>query len=89
MTSVDACARVAASRSGWLDPVEEGERLGRVRAHQAFQTGLAVAETTLAALDGLADVDTVMRAVDAEESFATGLEWVLDAVAARLTPPPA
>ncbi|MFF0537346.1 TetR/AcrR family transcriptional regulator [Streptomyces coelicoflavus] len=107
--------------------------------------GLAVSESTLAALDGLADIDTVMRAVetvsayftgairrevtdlraeratglsksewqrargphvtrmlatgrfpalakavydgthvDAEESFATGLEWVLDAVAARL-----
>ncbi|NEB11044.1 TetR/AcrR family transcriptional regulator [Streptomyces coelicoflavus] len=107
--------------------------------------GLAVSESALAALDGLADVDTVMRAVetvsayftgairrevtdlraeratglsksewqrargphvtrmlatgrfpalakavhdgthvDAEESFATGLEWVLDAVAARL-----
>ncbi|WP_405698808.1 TetR/AcrR family transcriptional regulator C-terminal domain-containing protein [Streptomyces coelicoflavus] len=107
--------------------------------------GLAVSESTLAALDGLADVDTVMRAVetvsayftgairrevtdlraeratglsksewqrargphvtrmlatgrfpalakavydgthvDAEESYATGLEWVLDAVAARL-----
>jgi hypothetical protein len=27
--------------------------------------------------------------VDAEASFATGLEWVLDAVAAKLTPPPA
>jgi AcrR family transcriptional regulator len=111
--------------------------------------GLAVAEATLAALDGLADVDTVMRAVetvnsyaigairrevayrraervtglstpdwqraagpyltkvlatgqfpalaravrdgthvDAGESFATGLEWVLDAVAAKLAPPP-
>ncbi|MFJ6071045.1 TetR/AcrR family transcriptional regulator [Streptomyces sp. NPDC093065] len=108
--------------------------------------GLAVSEATLAALDGLADVDTVMRAVetvsayftgairrevtdlraeratglsksewqrargphvtrmlatgrfpalskavydgthvDAEESFTTGLDWVLDAVAARLT----
>lgn len=108
-----------------------------------------MAEATLAALDGLADVDTVMRAVetvgsyftgairreiadlraerttglskhewqrahgphltrmlatgrfpalaravydgthvDAEESFATGLDWVLDAVAARLTRPP-
>ncbi|WP_328558561.1 TetR/AcrR family transcriptional regulator [Streptomyces coelicoflavus] len=107
--------------------------------------GLAVSESTLAALDGLADVDTVMRAVEtvsayftgairreitdlraeratglsksewqrargphvtrmlatgrypalakavydgthvnAEESFATGLDWVLDAVAARL-----
>ncbi|MGW2233944.1 TetR/AcrR family transcriptional regulator [Streptomyces sp. NPDC001759] len=107
--------------------------------------GLAVTEATLAALDGLADIDTVMRAVetvsayftgairreiasvraeratglskrewqrasgphvtkmlatgrfpalsravhdgtdvDAETSFATGLEWVLDAVAARL-----
>ncbi|GAA4226554.1 TetR/AcrR family transcriptional regulator C-terminal domain-containing protein [Actinomadura meridiana] len=110
---------------------------------------LAVAEAALAALDGLADVDTVMRAVetvsayttgalrreianlraeratglskrewqrasgphvtkmlatgrfpalakavydgtevDAETSFATGLDWVLDAVAAKLTPPP-
>ncbi|MFJ2772474.1 TetR/AcrR family transcriptional regulator [Streptomyces sp. NPDC087300] len=111
--------------------------------------GLAVAESTLSALDGLADVDTVMRAVetvsayyngairreitnlraeratglserdwqreqgphltrmlatgrfpalskavydgtdtDAETSFATGLDWVLDGVAARLAPPP-
>ncbi|QFQ94931.1 TetR/AcrR family transcriptional regulator [Streptomyces phaeolivaceus] len=108
--------------------------------------GLAVTEATLAALDGLADIDTVMRAVetvsaysngairreienlraeratglseldwqrasgphvtsmlatgrfpalakavydatdvDAEASFATGLDWVLDAVAVRLT----
>ncbi|WP_066374994.1 TetR/AcrR family transcriptional regulator [Herbidospora mongoliensis] len=107
---------------------------------------LAVAETTLAALDGLADLDTVMRAVetvaaystgairreianlraeratglsdrdwqrahgphvvrmlatgrfptlakvvhdgtevDAETSFTTGLDWVLDAVATKLT----
>jgi aryl-alcohol dehydrogenase-like predicted oxidoreductase len=112
--------------------------------------GLAVAEATLAALDGLADLDTVMRAVetvsayftgairreianlraeratglskrdwqrasgphvtrllatgrfpalakavydgtdvDAETSFMTGLDWVLDAVAAKLTQPPA
>ena len=111
---------------------------------------LAVTESTLAALDGLAGIDTVMRAVetvsayftgairreianlraehatglskhewqrasgphltrmlatgrfpalsrmvhdgtevDAGESFATGLEWVLDAVAAKLTRPPA
>ncbi|GEC08806.1 TetR family transcriptional regulator [Streptomyces spinoverrucosus] len=110
--------------------------------------GLAVAEATLAALDDLADIDTVMRAVetvssyftgairreianlraeratglskyewqrasgpyltrmlatgrfpaltkavydgtdvDAEASFATGLDWVLDAVAAKLTRP--
>ncbi|MFF7286091.1 TetR/AcrR family transcriptional regulator [Streptomyces griseorubiginosus] len=110
--------------------------------------GLAVTESTLAALDGLADVDTVMRAVetvgsystgairreianlraeratglskrewqrahgphltkmlatgrfpalskavydgthvDAETSFTTGLEWVLDAVAAKLGQP--
>ncbi|MDG4780116.1 TetR/AcrR family transcriptional regulator C-terminal domain-containing protein [Micromonospora sp. WMMD961] len=110
--------------------------------------GLAVAEATLATLDGLADIDTVMRAVetvsayftgairreianlraeratglsrhdwqrasgphvtrmlatgrfpalakavhhgtdvDSETSFATGLDWVLDAVATRLTPP--
>lgn len=112
--------------------------------------GLAVAEATLAAFDGLAGIDTVMRAVetvssyttgairreianlraeratglskhewqrasgpyltkmlatgrypaltravhdgtdvDAEASFATGLDWVLDAVAARLDTPPA
>ncbi|MFI6522263.1 TetR/AcrR family transcriptional regulator [Spirillospora sp. NPDC050679] len=111
---------------------------------------LAVTETTLAALDGLADVDTVLRAVqtvnayftgairheiadlraeratglserdwqrasgphlrkmlatgrfpalskavhdgaevDAEVSFSTGLDWVLDAVAAKLTGPSA
>ncbi|MFF7047561.1 TetR/AcrR family transcriptional regulator [Streptomyces griseorubiginosus] len=110
--------------------------------------GLAVTESTLAALDGLADIDTVMRAVetvssyftgairreianlraeratglskrewqrasgphltkmlatgrfpalskavydgthvDAETSFTTGLEWVLDAVAAKLGHP--
>ncbi|WAL93187.1 TetR/AcrR family transcriptional regulator [Streptomyces sp. Je 1-369] len=108
--------------------------------------GLAVADATLAALDGLADIDTVMRAVetvssyftgairreianlraeratglskhewqrasgpyltkmlatgryptltkavydgtdmDAEASFATGLDWVLDAVSTKLT----
>ncbi|WP_229699431.1 TetR/AcrR family transcriptional regulator C-terminal domain-containing protein [Nonomuraea glycinis] len=112
--------------------------------------GLAVTEAKLAALDGLADVDTVMRAVetvsayftgairreianlraeratglserdwqrasgphvtrmlatgrfpslakavhdgtdvDAEASFATGLDWVLDAVAANLDRPSA
>ncbi|MET7437701.1 TetR/AcrR family transcriptional regulator [Streptomyces sp. NPDC004082] len=111
--------------------------------------GLAVGEATLSALDGLADIDTVMRAVetvgayytgairreianlraeratglskhewqralgphltkmlatgrfpalakavydgtdvDAETSFATGLDWVLDAVAVKLTTPP-
>ncbi|MFI6922492.1 TetR/AcrR family transcriptional regulator [Nonomuraea spiralis] len=111
---------------------------------------LAATETTLAALDGLADLDTLMRAVqtvsaytigairreianlraerttglskldwqrthgphvtrmlatgrfptlakvvhdgtetDAETSFTTGLDWVLDAVAAKLTHPPA
>ncbi|MFF4167177.1 TetR/AcrR family transcriptional regulator [Streptomyces sp. NPDC001741] len=112
--------------------------------------GLAVAEATLTALDGIADIDTVMRAVetvgayytgairrevtnrraerasglskqdwqrasgpyltrmlstgrfpalskavydgtdvDAETSFTTGLEWVLDAVAAKVELPPA
>ncbi|RKN44942.1 TetR/AcrR family transcriptional regulator [Streptomyces hoynatensis] len=112
--------------------------------------GLAVSESTLSALDGLADVDTALRAVetvaayftgairreiaelraeratgrsksewqrsrgpyltrmlatgdypalaravhegthvDAGTSFATGLDWVLDAVAARLAGPPA
>ncbi|SDS92630.1 TetR/AcrR family transcriptional regulator [Actinoplanes derwentensis] len=111
--------------------------------------GLAVTEAKLAALDGLADIDTVMRAaetvgayvtgairreianlraeratglskrdwqrdfgphvtrmlatgrfpslakavhdgtdMDAAESFATGLDWVLDAIAAKLTRPP-
>lgn len=111
--------------------------------------GLAVSESTLAALDGVADVDTAMRAVetvsayfigairreianlraeratglteqdrqrargpyltgmlatgrypalakavhegthvDADTSFATGLDWVLDAVAVRFTRPP-
>ncbi|MFF3312338.1 TetR/AcrR family transcriptional regulator [Streptomyces sp. NPDC002952] len=111
--------------------------------------GLAVGEATLSALDGHADIDTVMRAVetvgayytgairreianlraerttglskhewqralgphltkmlatgrfpalakavydgtdvDAEASFATGLDWVLDAVAVKLTTPP-
>ncbi|MET7572674.1 TetR/AcrR family transcriptional regulator C-terminal domain-containing protein [Streptomyces sp. NPDC005492] len=110
--------------------------------------GLAVAEATLSALDGLADIDTVMRAVetvsaystgairreianlraerstglskrdwqrargphmtrmlatghfpaltkavhdgtevDTETTFTTGLDWVLDAVAAKLDPP--
>ncbi|KKJ97458.1 TetR/AcrR family transcriptional regulator [Micromonospora sp. HK10] len=112
--------------------------------------GLAVTEATLAALDGLADIDTVLRAVetvaayftgairreianlraeratglserdwqrahgphvtrmlatgryptlsravhdgtdvDPDASFATGLDWILDAVAAKLTGPPA
>ncbi|WP_314223784.1 TetR/AcrR family transcriptional regulator [Streptomyces zaehneri] len=134
--------RQAALRHEWLADLLGGRpALG--------PNGLAVAESTLAALDGLADVDTVMRAVetvssyfigairreianlraeratglskldwqrasgprltrmlatgrfpalaravhdgthlDAEESFATGLDWVLDAVAAKLTPPP-
>ncbi|MEU4983133.1 TetR/AcrR family transcriptional regulator C-terminal domain-containing protein [Streptomyces sp. NPDC021969] len=134
--------RQAALRHPWLADLLGGRpALG--------PNGLAVAEATLAALDGLADVDTVMRAVetvssyftgairreiadlraerttglskhewqrahgphltrmlatgrfpalaravydgthvDPEESFATGLDWVLDAVAARLTRPP-
>ncbi|WP_043490624.1 MULTISPECIES: TetR/AcrR family transcriptional regulator [Streptomyces] len=135
--------RQAALRHEWLADLLGGRpTLG--------PNGLAVAETTLAALDGLADIDTVMRAVetvsayytgairreitnlraeratglskrdwqrasgphvtrmlatgrfpaltkavydgtdvDAETSFATGLDWVLDAVAAKLTRPPA
>lgn len=135
--------RQAALRHEWLADLLGGRpALG--------PNGLAVAEATLAALDGLADIDTVMRAVetvssyftgairreiadlraeratglskhdwqrasgphvtrmlatgrfpalakavydgtdvDAETSFATGLEWVLDAVAAKLTRPPA
>ncbi|MFD6187807.1 TetR/AcrR family transcriptional regulator [Streptomyces sp. NPDC060275] len=134
--------RQAALRHPWLADLLGGRpALG--------PNGLAVAEETLAALDGLADVDTVMRAVetvssyftgairreiadlraerttglskpewqrahgphltrmlatgrypalaravhdgthvDAEESFATGLDWVLDAVAVRLARPP-
>jgi AcrR family transcriptional regulator len=135
--------RRAALRHEWLADLLGGRpALG--------PNALAVTEATLSALDGLADVDTVMRAVetvsaystgairreiaelraeratglserdwqrasgphvtrtlatgrfpslakvvhegthvDAETSFATGLEWVLDAVAARLTRPPA
>ncbi|MEU4578473.1 TetR/AcrR family transcriptional regulator [Nonomuraea sp. NPDC023979] len=130
--------RQAALRHEWLADLLGGRpALG--------PNALAVAESTLAALDGLADLDTAMRAVetvsayitgavrrevadlraeratglskrdwqrahgphvsrmlatgrfpalaravhdgaevDAEESFGTGLEWVLDAVAARL-----
>ncbi|GHH64833.1 TetR family transcriptional regulator [Kitasatospora indigofera] len=133
--------RQAALRHEWLADLLGGRpALG--------PNGLVVAEATLSALDGLADVDTVMRAVetvsayftgairheianlraeratglskhdwqhaagprltrmlatgrfpalakavhdgtdvDAEASFATGLEWVLDAVAARLALP--
>ncbi|MBO4160277.1 MULTISPECIES: TetR/AcrR family transcriptional regulator [Micromonospora] len=133
--------RQAALRHEWLADLLGGRpALG--------PNGLAVTEATLAALDGLADVDTVMRAVEtvsayftgairrevadlraeratglskrewqrasgphvtkmlatgrfpalsravhdgtevaAEVSFATGLDWVLDAVAARLTRP--
>ncbi|MFI6502968.1 TetR/AcrR family transcriptional regulator [Nonomuraea typhae] len=134
--------RQAARRHEWLADLLGGRpSLG--------PNALAVTEATLAALDGLADLDTVMRAVetlsayvtgairieianlraeratglskrewqrafgphlsamlatgrfpalaravhegrevDAETSFATGLDWVLDAVAARLTRPP-
>ncbi|MEV5414533.1 TetR/AcrR family transcriptional regulator C-terminal domain-containing protein [Thermopolyspora sp. NPDC052614] len=133
--------RRAALRHEWLADLLGGRpALG--------PNALAVTEATLAALDGLADLDTVMRAVetvtayvtgairreiaglraeratglsesewqrahgphmrrmlatgrfpalakalydgtevDAETSFATGLEWVLDAVAARLARP--
>ncbi|MDX3517918.1 TetR/AcrR family transcriptional regulator [Streptomyces scabiei] len=130
--------RLTALRHEWLADLLGGRpSLG--------PNGLAVTETTLAALDGRADIDTVMRAVetvsayvtgairreianlraerasglskhdwqrangphvtrmlatgrfpalakavhdgtdvDAETSFATGLDWVLDAVAAKL-----
>ena len=135
--------RQAALRHEWLADLLGGRpSLG--------PNGLAVTEAKLAALDGLADVDTIARAVetvsayvlgairrevanrraervtglserdwqrasgpyltrmlatgrfpaltravhdaadvDAEESFAIGLDWVLDAVAGRLTRPPA
>ncbi|CAL9670686.1 TetR/AcrR family transcriptional regulator [Streptomyces sp. enrichment culture] len=131
--------RRAALRHPWLADLLGGRpALG--------PNALAVSEATLAALDGLTDIDTAMRAVetvsayftgairreladlraehatglsrsewqrtrgpyltrmldtgrfpalakavydgahvDAEETFATGLDWVLDAVAARLT----
>ena len=135
--------RQAALRHEWLADLLGGRpSLG--------PNGLAVTEAKLAALDGLADIDTVMRAVetvsayltgairheianlraeratglserdwqrahgphvtrmlatgrfpalakavhdgtdvDAEASFAIGLDWVLDAVATKLTRPPA
>ena len=135
--------RQAALRHEWLADLLGGRpSLG--------PNGLAVTEAKLAALDGLADVDTIARAVetvsayvlgairrevanrraervtglserdwqrasgpyltrmlatgrfpaltravhdaadvDAEESFAIGLDWVLEAVAGRLTRPPA
>ncbi|MFG2004416.1 TetR/AcrR family transcriptional regulator [Spirillospora sp. NPDC048911] len=135
--------RQAALRHPWLADLLGGRpTLG--------PNALAVTEATLAALDGLADLDTVMRAVetvsayvtgairreianlraeratglskrdwqrasgphlrkmlatgrfpaltkavydgtevDAETSFTTGLDWVLDAVAAKLARPPA
>jgi AcrR family transcriptional regulator len=139
-----ACrTRQAALRHEWLADLLGGRpALG--------PNALAVTEATLAALDGLADTDTVMRAVetvsayytgairreianlraeratglskrdwqrargphvtrmlatgrfpalakmvhdgteaDAEASFAAGLDWVLDAVAAKLARPPA
>ncbi|MGI5329454.1 TetR/AcrR family transcriptional regulator [Actinomadura nitritigenes] len=134
--------RRAALRHPWLADLLGGRpTLG--------PNALAVAEATLAALDGVADLDTVTRAVetvsayltgairreianlraeratglskrdwqrasgphlsrmldtgrfpalarfvhdgtevDAETSFATGLDWVLDAVAAKLAAPP-
>ncbi|GII82380.1 TetR family transcriptional regulator [Sphaerisporangium siamense] len=134
--------RRAALRHEWLADLLGGRpSLG--------PNAMAVAEGTLSALDGLADLDTVMRAVetvsayitgairreianlraeratglskldwqraygphvsrmlatgrfpalakavhdgtevDAETSFTTGLDWILDAVAAKLTRPP-
>ncbi|MEU3505853.1 TetR/AcrR family transcriptional regulator [Streptomyces hundungensis] len=133
--------RQAALRHEWLADLLGGRpALG--------PNGLAVAEATLAAFDGLVDVDTAMRAVetvsayyigairreianlraeratglskhdwqrasgphltrmlatgdfpalakmvhdgthvDAETSFTTGLEWILDAVSAKIGPP--
>jgi AcrR family transcriptional regulator len=139
-----ACrTRATALRHEWLADLLGGRpALG--------PNGLAVTEATLAALDGLADIDTAMRGVetvsayftgairreianlraeratglskrdwqraygphvtrmlntgrfpalakmvhdatevDAEASFATGLDWVLDAVAVKLARPPA
>lgn len=135
--------RQAALRHVWLADLLGGRpTLG--------PNGMAVTEAKLAALDGFADIDTVLRAVetvssyltgairreianlraervtglskrewqrasgphltkmlatgrfpaltravhdgadvDAEASFATGLDWVLDAVAAKLSRPPA
>ncbi|QLJ05781.1 TetR/AcrR family transcriptional regulator [Streptomyces sp. NEAU-sy36] len=135
--------RQAALRHEWLADLLGGRpALG--------PNGLAMTEATLSAFDGIADIDTVLRAVetvsayligairreianlraeratglskhdwqrasgphvtrmlatgrfpalakavydgtdvDAEASFATGLDWVLDAVAAKLARPPA
>ncbi|MEU5781561.1 TetR/AcrR family transcriptional regulator C-terminal domain-containing protein [Micromonospora lupini] len=135
--------RQAALRHVWLADLLGGRpTLG--------PNGMAVTEAKLAALDGLADIDTALRAAEtvssyligairreianlraeratglskrewqrasgphltkmlatgrfptltkvvhhgretnAEESFATGLDWVLDAVATKLTPPSA
>ncbi|MEV7194581.1 TetR/AcrR family transcriptional regulator [Streptomyces sp. NPDC093510] len=142
LSSLAHRTRQAALRHEWLADLLGGRpAMG--------PNGLAVTETTLAALDGLTDIDTVMRAVetvsayfigairrevtnlraeratgqpkqdwqraqgprvtsvlatgrfpalakavhdgtdvDAEASFATGLDWVLDAVAVKLTRPP-
>lgn len=57
--------RRAALRHPWLADLLGGRpSLG--------PNGLAVTEATLAALDGLADVDTVMRAVETVSSYFTG-----------------
>ncbi|WP_190079710.1 TetR/AcrR family transcriptional regulator [Streptomyces longisporoflavus] len=143
LRSLAHLTRQAALRHEWLADLLGGRpAMG--------PNGLAVAEATLAPLDGLADIDTAMRAVetvsayftgairreianlraeratglskhdwqrargphmtkmlatgrfptlakavhdgtdmDAETSFATGLDWVLDAVAGKLTRPQA
>ncbi|MFC8427767.1 TetR/AcrR family transcriptional regulator [Streptomyces sp. NPDC057253] len=57
--------RRAALRHEWLADLLGGRpSLG--------PNGLAVAESTLASLDGLADIDTVMRAVETVSSYFTG-----------------
>lgn len=39
LVGVTLAAMALGGRSGWLDMIEEGEGLGGVRAHKAFQTG--------------------------------------------------
>ncbi|MFC8358905.1 TetR/AcrR family transcriptional regulator [Streptomyces griseorubiginosus] len=57
--------RRAALRHEWLADLLGGRAI-------PGPNGLAVTESTLAALDGLADIDTVMRAVETVSSYSTG-----------------
>ncbi|GAA2008063.1 TetR/AcrR family transcriptional regulator [Catenulispora subtropica] len=57
--------RQAALRHEWLADLLGGR-------HPLGPHGLALAETTLAALDGLADIDTIIRAVETVSAYTTG-----------------